>query len=113
MMEMLRRLDTGWCKNCREPIALTVGEWSPERWHHESNGRPECPGAPVAQPAKYVLTAIPSRNHSCPLPVPVVDGEVWRCPECTIPWQGEETGWYTLDWTYAGPTQPVRDEPQA
>lgn len=47
MIEMMRVLGQG---TCRKKITKTVGEWSPASWHHDSNGRPECPGAPVAEP---------------------------------------------------------------
>lgn len=50
MIEMLTDLDHGICRHCGETIMLTVGEWSPRRWSHDSNGRPECPGGPMAEP---------------------------------------------------------------
>lgn len=105
---------TGYCANCREPITTEVlWEGGSEDWTHDSNGLSACPDAPVATPAKYLVTALPPRNHACPLPATGSEGEVWRCPECTVPWQSYGRGWDVLDWVYVGPTQAVRDEPQA
>jgi hypothetical protein len=61
MIEMLSHLADGTCQSCGEPIGLTVGEWSPETWTHDSNGRPECPGAPVAVPDPATVVPVPVR----------------------------------------------------
>jgi hypothetical protein len=50
MIEVLTTKAKGVCANCGFPIEQTIGEWSPLTWHHGVNGRPECPGAPIAEP---------------------------------------------------------------
>lgn len=66
-MEILRELATALCRNCSTPtdpqvISLTVGEWSPERWHHVENGLPTCPGSPVAQPIPHTVVPLEERT---------------------------------------------------
>jgi hypothetical protein len=56
VIEIITTLAHAVCTNCSTAICQTVGEWSGERWHHVANGRPECPGAPVAEPIPASVT---------------------------------------------------------
>lgn len=58
MIEVLKTLASARCRNCGGALTCTVGEWSPVSWHHDDNGRPECPGAPLADPDPDTVVAL-------------------------------------------------------